>query len=145
MKPSASDYPRYVLIATLHAQGRSIRSIARRVGLSRSWVHEIVSGLRCDDDDECTPPFTFVGMDPERGGKGSVERFVDGRHAVRHRGDLAGRPRRAGVAAGVHDLHRQVLADGYVRVDRGDVYWQWERRPSADRAASGAAVGPQHS
>jgi hypothetical protein len=48
-----------------------------------------VSGLRCDNDDECTPPFTFVGMDPERGGKGSVERFVDGRHAVRHRGDLA--------------------------------------------------------
>jgi hypothetical protein len=105
-----------------------------------------VSGLRCDNDDECTPPFTFVGMDPERGGKGSVERFVDGRHAVRHRGDLAADRDEQGLPLGyMTDCNRQVLADGYVRVDRGDVYWQWERRPSPDWAASGAAVGPQHS
>jgi hypothetical protein len=83
-----------------------------------------VSGLRCDDDadaelarldvvdddDECTPLFTFVG-----------------------------------ALGYMTDCNRQVLAAGYVRVDRGDGYWQWERRPSADRAASEAAVGPQHS
>jgi hypothetical protein len=144
MKPSASDNPRYVLIATLHAQGRSIRSIARQVGLSRSWVHEIVSGLRCDDDadaelarfnvvddDECTPPFTFVGMDPERGSKGSVERFVDGTGTPCDIVAIwrADRDEQRLPLGYMTDCNRQVLAAGYVRVDRGDGYWQWERRP----------------
>jgi hypothetical protein len=75
------------LIVSLRAQGHSIRAIARQVGLSRSRVHEIVSGLAVDDDTDPDPwdddadpetalslfdtdeehwptePFTFVGYE----------------------------------------------------------------------------------
>jgi hypothetical protein len=49
MKPS--DNPPDALIASLHAQGLSIRAVARVVGQSRSRVHEIVTALTTADTD----------------------------------------------------------------------------------------------
>ena len=92
------DQARNGPIASLRAQGHSIRAIARQVGLSRSRVHEIVSGLAADDDTDPDPwdddtdeehlptePFTFVGYErqwftrgPGNGGYwAEMERWVD--------------------------------------------------------------------
>ena len=94
--------PRHVLIAALHREGHSIRAIARRVDLSRSRVHEIVTAQTNgddgdpdpwtdddaeelalfdaeDDDPGVVPPITYVGT--ERvwcpGAKGEGGRWAD--------------------------------------------------------------------
>jgi hypothetical protein len=59
------DDGRDELIAELHAQGLSIRAIAKRVGLGRSRVHEIVTALRAadepDDGDDDEDPWEDEG------------------------------------------------------------------------------------
>jgi hypothetical protein len=94
-------------IAELYAQGFSTRVIARRVGISRSRVQQITSGLVIEDDDDDDPwtddtearlalmdgeddtdppgPFTFVGHgeDDEPRWLGSDGRSANALHVYR--------------------------------------------------------------
>jgi hypothetical protein len=131
-----SDNGRDPHIVYLHGQGRSIRSIAREVGLSRSQVHRILAADADDDDarlalmdvddadpddpegDRVDPPLVFVGIDFEGFPRGvervldAAGRHVDGLRLYRWRQHHDGDGHDAELEAAEADLARQIAAQG---------------------------------
>jgi hypothetical protein len=117
---------RDAFIIQLHRQGRSVRSIANEVELSRSRVHQVIaayhaSGGGPDDDDdsvedlltlldaaaaerELTPPFTFVGM--------QAELVALDRHEEPHPTLMERFLDAAGRSCSMADLYRWCFRDG---------------------------------
>jgi hypothetical protein len=140
-----------VEVLRLHAEGLSIRAIAKRVGRSRMTVQRILAAAAEDDDGmvlldarggyRATPPFTFVGMEPvivdlpgcDEGQLAEEPRYLDANgHSVsrldiyRARMKLEEADQYAESAAIEADLDRQYAEAGLRRVDAIG-YTRWER------------------